>query len=78
METSFQCTELAKVILPWGGKLLNYCPVHANQIVMLANAMSAPIQAQLLPETSSIQCQSKTPLTDEEKELNKNFKPIPV
>lgn len=68
-----QCDEIARIILPWGGKLLNYCPVHANQIAMLANAMGSPVRAQLLPDTSRIQCQSKTPLTEEEKEINKQF-----
>ena len=68
-----QCNQVARITLPWGGKLLNYCPVHANQLVMLSQVMGSPIQAQLLPNTSSIQCQQMQRLTDEEKELAKTF-----
>lgn len=68
-----KCTELARVTLPWGGKLLNYCPVHANQIVRIGNAIGNTIQAQLLPATSIIECEQTTPLTKEEKELSKQF-----
>lgn len=68
-----KCNELARVILPWGGKLLSYCPVHANQLVMLGNAIGSPIQAKLLPLLPAIVCESAEPLTDEEKELSKSF-----
>lgn len=68
-----KCTEQARILLPWGGQLLNYCPVHANQIVMLGNAMGLPVPAQLTDRI--MQCESPTPLTDEEKELAKQFKP---
>lgn len=71
---NIQCNEVAKITLPWGGKLLNYCPVHANQIAMLGEVMGSPVQAQVLASGASIQCESKTPLTDEEKELSKTFK----
>lgn len=73
MEDKNKCTEIARITLPWGGRLLNYCPVHANQIVILGNAIGAPIQAQRLPVTSVMECESNTPLTEEEKELNKTF-----
>ena len=62
--------------MPWGGKLLNYCPVHANQIAMLGNAMGSPIQAQLLPLTVIMECESNTPLNEDEKVFNENFVPI--
>lgn len=68
-----KCTELARITLPWGGKLLNYCPVHANQLVMLSNHMGAPIKAQMIPPTVIMECEQMTPLTDEEKELAKTF-----
>ena len=68
-----KCTENARITLPWGGKLLNYCPVHANQIVMLGNAMGSPIRAQMLPPTVIMECEQMTPLTEEEKELAKTF-----
>lgn len=74
MSTENKCTEMARITLPWGGKLLNYCPVHANQIVMLGNAIGNTVQAQLLSATTIIECESNTPLTDEEKELSKQFK----
>ena len=60
-----KCTEKAKIIVSWGGKLLNYCPVHANQIVMIGNAIGAPVKAQLLPADTEMECESRTPLTDE-------------
>lgn len=68
------CTELARIILPWGGDLLNYCPVHANKIVMVANAMGSSIHAQLLPENSTRVCECKEQLTEEEKVLATTFK----
>lgn len=73
-EANDKCTEQARITLPWGGKLLNYCPVHANQIVMLGNAMGSPIRAQMLPPTTIMECEQMTPLTEEEKELAKSFK----
>lgn len=66
-----KCTENARITLPWGGKLLNYCPVHANQIVMIGNAIGNTVQAQMLPPTMMMECESNTPLTEEEKELAK-------
>lgn len=66
-----KCTELARITLPWGGKLLHYCPVHANQIVMLGNAIGNMIQVRLLPFGAVMECESSTPLTEEEKELAK-------
>lgn len=74
MEKEIKCTEFARITLPWGGKLLNYCPVHANQLVMLGNAMGSPIRAQMLPTGTIHECENGTPLTDEEKELAKTFK----
>ncbi len=73
MEKETKCNDLAKITLPWGGKILNYCPVHANQIVILGNAMGYPISAQLLPPSVIIECESVTPLDEEEKEFNKKF-----
>lgn len=72
MEKETKCTEKAMITLPWGGKLLNYCPVHANEVVILGNAMGSPISAQLL-HGSTLECESKTPLTEEEKQVNINF-----
>ena len=68
-----QCNEIARITLPWGGKVVNYCPFHANQLVKLGQVMGAPISAQFLPETSSIQCEQMERLTDKEKELAKTF-----
>lgn len=70
-----KCTENAKIMVPWGGKILNYCPVHANQIVMLGNAIGNTIKAKRISDTTIMECESHTPLTDEEKELNKHFNP---
>lgn len=73
MKKKEKCTETAKITVAWGGKLLNYCPVHANQIVMLGNAIGNTVQAQLLSPLTVMECESGTPLTDEEKELAKTF-----
>jgi len=70
-----KCTETARITLPWGGKLYNYCPVHANQLVMLGNAMGSPIRGQLIPLGALMECENPECLTDEEKELNKQFNP---
>lgn len=70
-----QCNEMARITLPWAGNLLNYCPVHANKLVMVGQAIGNPIQAKLLSTTTSVQCESFDELTDNEKELNKQFKP---
>lgn len=67
------CQEQARIILPWGGRLLNYCPVHANQIVMVGNAMGSPVQAQRMPLTPFVKCQSNEVLSEEESVMNKLF-----
>lgn len=69
-----RCTEAAKITLPWGGEILNYCPVHANQIALLGQTIGSPIKAQLLK--GECQCESMEPLTEEEKQLNADFNPI--
>jgi len=70
-----RCNEIAKISLPWCGKIFNYCPLHALHLLLIANASGNPIQVLLLPETASVQCESKEILSIEEKELNKNFNP---
>jgi hypothetical protein len=67
------CIEKAKILLPWGGKILSYCPVHANQLVMIGQASGNTISAKLLPPGSAELCESNQELTEEEKEFNKNF-----
>jgi len=71
MNEETKCTEKAKITLPWGGKILNYCPVHANQIVMLGNAMGNTVHAQIFEGDK--ECEHNTPLTEEEKKLSKTF-----
>ena len=73
MNKEKKCTEVAKVTLSWGGKLLNYCPVHANQIASLGNAIGNPVQAQLIKSTVPMECESSSPLSKEEKVHNKKF-----
>ncbi len=68
-----QCNEIARLTLPWGSKIVNYCPVHANRLAIIGQAMGVPMNAQLLPKTSSIQCEQMERLTDKEKELAKTF-----
>lgn len=71
-----KCEANAKITLPWGGKLLNYCPVHANQLVTLGNAMGSNISAQLLPTSILMECENIHELTEEEWEFNENFNPF--
>lgn len=78
MENKNKCTETARITLPWGGKLLNYCPVHANQIVILGNAMGNAIQAQLLPPNTAMECESNNILAEDEKEFNRTFPLTPT
>lgn len=73
MENNKQCNEIARVQVPWGGQILSYCPVHGNQLVMIANAIGNKIQPVLLATTASVQCQHTEECTEEEKELNRQF-----
>lgn len=73
MKKETGCTEQARCLVPWGGKLLSLCPVHANQLVIIGNAMGSPVQPKLIPKDSTDICESLEPLTDEEKELIKDF-----
>ncbi len=61
------------VTLPWGGKLLNYCPAHANTIIHLGEVMGNTIQVQALPKPLTMQCESNDELTQEQKDLNALF-----
>lgn len=65
-----KCNAHARVQLPWGGKILNYCPVHANQIAAVAEAMGSTLRAQTLPASVQMECESQSPLTVEERALN--------
>ena len=38
------CSNKAEFILPWGGKLLSYCEIHANEICSIAKVIGSPIQ----------------------------------
>lgn len=60
------CKEQAKIQLPWGGQILNYCPTHANQLVILNNAMGGIMKPQLMPTGSNLQCESKEECTEED------------
>jgi len=71
-----KCTQQAKVLLPWAGKFITFCPAHANQLCFIAQAMGAPIQAKLLPNLPVIECSSHDPLTEEQLEFNRLFKPL--
>lgn len=68
-----KCTQSANVIVDLGGKLLRLCPVHANNIAILGNAIGAPVQARRISATENIECESNEPLTDQEVLLNKEF-----
>lgn len=73
---SSRCKETAKVQLPWGGQILNYCPVHANQIAQISVAIGSPIKANLLTGLLPVQCECiGNELTEEEKEMNRKFSP---
>jgi len=68
-----KCREIAKVIVPWNGKLLCYCAVHANQLVRLAECLGCPVEVRLLSSLEQIECESVRVLTDEEKRMDKSF-----
>lgn len=72
---NLQCTETARILLPWGGRILQYCPSHANQLVLVAQAMGSPLQAKLLPQEQSVVCESHDELTQEQKDMNILFNP---
>lgn len=69
-----KCTALARISLPWAGRILNYCPIHANQLVILANGMGSPIKPQMLSLSCIMECESNMPLTKDEKKLLETFK----
>jgi len=43
-----KCPNKAMYILPWAGKLMKMCAIHANGLCAIANAIGAPIQVELL------------------------------
>lgn len=75
MSKEKKCDGLAKIALPWGGKILNYCPVHANQLVMIANHTGNPIRVQWLPDNVVMECESVSELSEYEKTQNEMFVP---
>ncbi len=43
-EKKEHCPNVAQFIVPWAGKLYNYCEVHANAICNIGEVIGAPIQ----------------------------------
>lgn len=44
MKEKKHCPNKAQFIVPWAGKLYNYCKIHANGMCALSQAIGAPIQ----------------------------------
>lgn len=71
-----QCSEIAKIQVPWADQIFQYCPVHANQLVMLGKAIGLQIKPKLIPSTVIVNCESHEICTPEEKEYNAQFNPV--
>ena len=72
-ELKMKCTEQAKILIPWANEILSYCPIHANKLIIIANATGNPIKAKLIE--GFVECESNEIITEEEKNLNKTFVP---
>lgn len=51
--TNNKCPNSAKYILPWGGKLLKMCAVHARGIQLLGGAIGSPVEIQPITENTT-------------------------
>lgn len=74
MKNKYKCKEIARIKLKWGDEMFNYCPVHANNLILFAQAGGIKIDPEILPSMIVQQCQSHEPLTFREKLINKSFK----
>lgn len=69
-----QCTARARMTLAWGGDVLDYCHVHANQmVILLGKTIGAAVLVQRLHPLTDMMCQSPEPLTAEDAALNDEF-----
>lgn len=55
-----KCPNTASIAVPWAGKILDYCEVHANGIVVLGNVIGSPVQPRRI--VSEDQCQGNNDL----------------
>lgn len=67
------CDQPAQIIVVWANKPLRLCPVHANNLAKIGEAIGKLPEAILLPSNSIIKCEGGDLLTEEEKSLCKNF-----
>ena len=44
-----KCKNKAEAIVPWGSKIMKGCNKHIRGLVILGNAMGAPVEARALP-----------------------------
>jgi len=59
-----KCPNVASIAVPWAGKIIGYCPIHANGIVVLGNAIGSPVQPWIISTTN--QCQGLNDLEEYE------------
>lgn len=67
-----KCKETARILLSWGGEILQYCPSHGNRVAIVAKAIDHELKAKLLPLPSK-ECEALDVLSEEERENNKYF-----
>lgn len=57
-----KCPNTASIAVPWAGKILELCEVHANGIVVLGNVIGSPVQPKRI--LSNQQCQGNNDLEE--------------
>jgi hypothetical protein len=57
-----KCPNNAGFIVPWGGKILKLCHVHANGMAVLGNVIGSPVQVE--PIITFEQCQGENDLDE--------------
>ena len=57
-----KCPNVAMIALPWAGKILEMCHVHANGIVILGNAIGSPVQPKMI--ITENQCEGNNDLEE--------------
>jgi len=57
-----KCPNMGGFMVPWGGKILKLCHVHANGMVVLGNVIGSPIQIE--PIITFEQCEGANDLEE--------------
>ena len=67
-EQKEHCPNIAQYIVPWAGKLYNYCEIHANAICEIGEIISSPIQVKKIITLE--QCEGANDLEKYEKVID--------